>query len=480
MANQYGTIGMLGETILTAPQMHSNAPVYVGLAPLHLASRPATVNRPVLVRSFAEAAQLLGFSDDFERYDLCEAIDAHFLNRIQPVGPICCINVFDPTAPGATKATPITVSVTLSGGIGYIADQDCVIATIEIEGKELGTDYAVVFDANSRRVRITDLTGTMESPVTVTYKRADISLITAAEIIGESHDDGNKTGIKAIGYVYQTLGVVPAFLCAPMWGGDEAVHAALIAASQAVSGRFYAMVPGDIAVSNATVSEAIMSKTVERMTGEMELPGWPRAYKGSQRYHFSVLTIVASMQTDLRNGGIPFESADNKPIDIDGTCLALDRPILLDIDQADRLKAAGMRTGLRWGGVWRLWGSHTGAYGEADESDRRAIFDSGMRMLYYVLNVFTQRYFDEIGRPMTRNRLDSIVKDVNAWLDSLVSMGALLFAAAEPMPEILADDMVMGRIRLKLRATSTPPIGLITAVLSYTDEGLNLLIEGGN
>ena len=479
MANtQYGVVGSLGETILTEPSSHANAPVYIGVAPLHLAESPAEVNKPVLINSYEDAVKRLGFAADSDKYDLCKAVDAHFLNTIQPVGPICCINVYDPTADQSLEDSDTTASVVLNGGVGYIDDQDCAISTVVVSDKTQGEDYKIILDAESLRIKITDLTGTMTSPVSVTYKKA-VVLISADDIVGMAYDDGRKTGIKATGYVFQMLGIVPAFLCAPKWGGDEAVHAALVTASQAVSGRFYAMVPNDVPITHQTITEAMAGKIDARMNGEMDLPSWPMEYKGQTSYPLSILTIVAAMQTDLKNGGVPYESADNKRIDIDGTCLTLDKPILLDIDQADKLKAAGLRTALLWGGVWRLWGSHTGAYMSDGSSDKRSMFDCGMRMLYYVLNTFTLRYFDDIGKPMTRNKLNSIVTDVNAWLDGLVTMGALLYAKAEPVAVESMDDLIMGRVRFKLRATNTPPLSLISAVLSYTDTGLKLMLEEG-
>lgn len=477
MANKYGVQGELGPTILTTPQSLDNVPVYVGIAPLHLAAEPAPVNRPVLITSYDDGVRKLGYADDIEKYDLCMAMSAHFKNRIKPVGPIVCINVYDPAASGATASEDTSVSVTLRGGVGYIDDQDCVIGSIT--GIPQDANVHIRYDGDIRKIKITDMGGTVASPLALTYKKAVVSGIDADDIVGATTDAGVKTGVQAIHYTYQTLGVVPAFLCAPKFGGDVGVHAALTTASQAVSGRFFAVVPSDIASdTNKDVPAAITGKNAAGLTGEMDLPSWPIGKKDGAKYYGSVLRTVALMQTDAANGGIPMETADNTELDIDGVCLADGTDILLDIDLADKIKAAGIATMLRWGGKWRLWGCHTGAYADdAQNVDKRAIFDSGIRMLYYVLNTFTQRYFDDIRKPMTRNRLDAILVDVNKWLDGLVTRGALLYAAAEADLEGQSDDdLVNGRIKFKLRATSTPPLSLITAVLSYTDEGLARLV----
>lgn len=75
-------------------------PVYIGTAPIHLTADFATkgaekVNRPILINSYREAEEILGYSDDWGKYTLCEAVYAHFMNTIRPIAPIVVINVND-------------------------------------------------------------------------------------------------------------------------------------------------------------------------------------------------------------------------------------------------------------------------------------------------------------------------------------------------------------------------------------------------
>lgn len=75
-------------------------PVYIGTAPIHKAADYATngaarVNTPILVTSYREAVALLGDSTDWANFTLCEVIDAHFLNDMNPIAPIIVVNMND-------------------------------------------------------------------------------------------------------------------------------------------------------------------------------------------------------------------------------------------------------------------------------------------------------------------------------------------------------------------------------------------------
>lgn len=61
-------------------------PVYIGTAP-----NGVTEFKPVLINSFKQAEETIGYSDDWEKNTLCEAVYAHFMNTKRPVAPIVVI-----------------------------------------------------------------------------------------------------------------------------------------------------------------------------------------------------------------------------------------------------------------------------------------------------------------------------------------------------------------------------------------------------
>ena len=80
MAYNHGIRVSEQATSLVAPITGSaGLQVIIGTAPINLAKDPyAVTNIPLLVNNYAEAAEQLGFSDNFKDYTLCQSIDASF------------------------------------------------------------------------------------------------------------------------------------------------------------------------------------------------------------------------------------------------------------------------------------------------------------------------------------------------------------------------------------------------------------------
>lgn len=94
--------GIYTERVSNAGSLTARAqgtiPVYIGTAPIHLTTDYATggsdkVNTPILINSFKEAEQKLGYSNEWDKFTLCEAVYAHFMNTIRPIAPIIVINM---------------------------------------------------------------------------------------------------------------------------------------------------------------------------------------------------------------------------------------------------------------------------------------------------------------------------------------------------------------------------------------------------
>lgn len=82
-------------SIDTTPDVqYGQIPVYIGTAPINLATDPAPVNKPVLISTLAEFKEKFGYIEDFS-YTLCEPACYHF--KKANIAPIICINVLDLT-----------------------------------------------------------------------------------------------------------------------------------------------------------------------------------------------------------------------------------------------------------------------------------------------------------------------------------------------------------------------------------------------
>ena len=92
----HGAYGQIQAVGTRAADTSRGAIVYIGTAPVNqVEGGAANVNKPIVVNNMAQARKLLGYSDDWASYTLCEAMKVHLEQK--GVGPIVCINVLDPT-----------------------------------------------------------------------------------------------------------------------------------------------------------------------------------------------------------------------------------------------------------------------------------------------------------------------------------------------------------------------------------------------
>ncbi|MDF2891244.1 MAG: hypothetical protein K0R80_1611 [Clostridia bacterium] len=479
---KHGVFGeMQGTADFISAKGVATLPVYIGVAPVHqLMDYTGKVNKPILVQSYGDAAQKVGYNDsNWAHFDLCEPVYAHFKNSIQPIGPIILINVLDPDT---MKTEDQTANVALVGGQGYIDNDKVILKTAAIAGKVLGTDFSVEYTPDGKKVLVKDLTGELVSPVAVTFDIVNIAAADSAKVIGGvTAGTGEKTGIYAVDMVYVTHNMIPTILDAPGWSHIPEVDAALKSASQKINGHFFAWVNSNLVTSGDadTIEEAKTWKTANNYLGAGEAPCWPMAKSGTRKFHLSTLATVTMQWVDYLNDNIPYETPSNKPIDITGICLADGTDIIFDQTQANDLNAKGIRTATYWGGRWVLWGPHTGAYEYGKDMDPRDIFDCSVRMLQFMLNEFQVRYGIMTDKPMTRARVDTILNDYQERMDNLIARGALLYGIiAFNETSNPTSDLVEGDFDFDIATTITPPGKSITAKLQYTTKGIEALFGG--
>lgn len=442
-------------------------PVYVGRAPIHqLSDYTGKTGVPLLISSFNDGAAKIGYSDDWKKFELCEAVYAHFRNSVQSVGPIIVINALDP-ADGENEATN-SKSVTFSKRKAVIASSTAILKTIAIEGKVLGTDYTAAYADDGLSIILRDLTASIDT-VTVTYKDTTPDGVVASDIVDALQ--------AALSLVYYDLGNVPTLLCAPGWSTETSVYEALVNAAEKINGHWYAYVNADLDCAAAkTIDEAITAKQAYEVESGHASLLWPMGKRGSRLYHASVLNTVTMQWVDLSNDNLPYETPSNKRVDIDSLCLADGTVIKYDQTEANRLNAAGIDTMTYWEGTWRMWGPHTAAFTQDAVMDARDIFDCSVRMVRYVANLFQRQYGNEVDKSMTRARKDTILNDFQAQLDKMIANGALLLGEISfDEADNPVSDMVQGNFVFSTEVTNPVPGKSLTTTVRWTSDGLNTL-----
>lgn len=455
------------------PEVSGTLPVYFGVAPVHqLESYEGKTNVPILLDGASEAVSKIGYSLLWDDYSLSEAVFAHFM-RVDAVGPIVVINVLDPAKHRASSDT--TATLTFANGKAEIADSKAILSTITLTGKTKGTDYTVEVNDDGTAVIVRDLTGTMTTAA-VAYRKIDLTAV-SVDVVTASIS-------TVLPNVYEVTGMIPSLLLAPGWSQDKAVADALVKAADKINGHWDAYALVDIAPTAATVTAAKAKKNAEGRSTAKETPCWPMVTDGIRNYHLSCLCAVMHQMVDTENEDIPYESCSNKILaGITGLVVANSsgdaEAIKMTIENANELNAVGIRTALFWGGSYRIWGPHTGAYSSEGDNAADEIFDCSVRMVRWLGNTFQALYGDVIDRPMHRALVDSILNEEQMRLDNLVSRGALLGgkirfdAAATP-----TNDIVSGDFALDVDYTTTPAARAIVCRYRYSSSGLSKLTGG--
>jgi len=479
----YGNVHAVGTKVSANSQ---SAIVYVGTAPVHLtANGAASVNTPMLVNNMAEARKYFGYSDDWAKYTLCEAMHAHF--EYKGVGPLVLINVLDPekhkTADGGSVSQKSE-----NGRITIANAENIIMNSVSVPGKTMNKDYAVAYDQKKKVMTLTELTsGALGAEeVTVSYDTIDAALVEVEDVIGDSDGEGLNTGLHAIKNVYQMTGYIPSYLVAPGFSEIPEVHAAMVALSRKINGHWdsYMMTDLPVVVDDTvlTLTNANAWRQANGYNKENETPSFP-VVKGTDGriYHLSVLRAANLQELLLENDGIPYRTASNTdcPI-IENLYLGENMKGRIFDDELinEKLNKHGIASAAYVGGRWALWGAHGGDYSYTD-GDEINTAETNRMMLYYVSNDFQHRRMRDIDQPATANDIASIISEERARLDALVKIGALTFGEVVlNASEDMKSDMMVGDFKFSFRITTTPLAKSLTADVYWTSEGYVTYFSG--
>jgi phage tail sheath protein FI len=415
--------------------------VVFGAAPLHLvAGGKDAANKPNLFNRYEDAVAALGFSNDWAKYDICEHMDALFVEF--GMYPVIYVPVNDPTQ-GSTPLTAKTVTL-VNGQVD--TQEELLRWTIEVKDSGglttyvEGTDYLLSLSAAGTWV-ITRLAGgdipADNSALQLTGDKPSATPVTAAEVIGGvDSQTGVRTGLEVIEDVFQKTGLVPGLIVCPAFSKDPTVAAVMEAKSENINGCFACTCLIDVdtdAAANPTA--AVQWKQTNNIVFARQqcLFGKPALIGTTQRKVFN----FASQQGPLvqwtdtyRGGGIPYHSPSNKNLRMNA--LLLDDGITelpMHLLDANYLNSQGIVTALNFVGGWRSWGNRTAAY--PANSDVKDMFIPVRRMFDYIGNTIVLTIWQKVDEPGNRRLIDAVVNSLQLWLDGLAATEALLGARVE-------------------------------------------------
>lgn len=484
MAYKHGTYGYVTDSSVKAAVQSATNVGYIGISPVNLVRGYSNyVNKPIKVSNMAEAQTMLGYSSNWTKFTLCEAMSEHF--EVKNIGPIFCVNVLDPSVHKKESTTSKTLSF-VSGTARFKSDT-IILDTFAAADKVENVDYSLSYNSATGDVVVKLLKNTTTKTLAVTFYEIDTTQITASTIIGAKTTNGEYTGLKAFELMYQKYNAVLNILAAPGWSEIPSVYEAMCATATKLNGHWDAFVVADIPLKDSddelvdTIEKAIEWKSENSYSMENSKVCFPCVKDGSGRvFHLSTLTVATMLEVDTDNNDVPFETPSNKQVSVACQYFGATSPNQgFDQVTANNLNEQGITTVCFWAGRWVIWGPHTSAYIFNGGGDVRATFDVNLRMLYYITNQFQLDYGTEIDSPMDLNRVESILANERAKLSNLVGMGALI---GEPTVEFISTEnptsnMMNGDFVWNISVTNTPPFKSGTAKITYTDEGFQALAE---
>ena len=464
-------------TQIATPQASVGIHVVIGAAPINLADDPYSVtNVPLLVTSFETAKSLLGYSENFNSYNISESMYTYF--KLVNIAPVVFINVLDPKK----HITSVSTTILVEKYQATITEQGILLDTLAVSGDEnplvKDEDYIAEFD-NDGNVLITILNGNTYANLSVTASKLDPSAITDADIVGGYNaETGIKTGIELVRDVYPKFGKFTSIIIAPGFT-SAVVAAALQSKTENINGIFSCETIIDIESSISHYSAVPNAKNAASIVSPHAIPVWPKVKVNNLVINYSALLAAVIAYYDAENGDVPCLSPSNKLIGISGICTADGSEIVLDQQQANMLNGFGIMTAVNMNG-WRSWGNNTAAYPDTTELKDRWI---GCRRFFsWMENRFITTYFSKVDNPANYRLIEQIVEDENQFCSALVADGKCAGAYIEyNSDENTVKQLSEGKITFHQYLAPYPPAEHIMNTFEFDASLLeNALIGGEN
>ncbi|GEA17741.1 phage tail sheath family protein [Moorella sp. E306M] len=467
-------------TSVTPPvQATAGLPVVFGTAPVNLATEPAPVNKPVLCYTYEEAVKQFGYSDDWQKYTLCEFIKSHF--ALFNVAPVVLVNILDPAT---HKKSVAAESVTLVDDQATLANDGVLKDTVVVKSQDgattyvANTDYTIAFDDAGRAVISRLATGAIAAGATLTvnYDHLDPSMVTSSDIIGGvDATTGAYEGLELLNQVFPLFRLVPGMVLAPGWSHDPAVAAVMVAKASNINGHFKCIALTDVSTSEVKKYTDVPNwKETNTYTSPRQAVCWPKVKLSDEVFYLSTQLAGVICRTDAENDDVPYASPSNKTLQANGAVLADGTEITLGPDQAAYLNGQGIITALNFIGGWKAWGNRTGAYPAI--TDPKDAFLPVRRMFDWIANSLILMFWQKVDYPISRRLVDTVVDSANIWLNGLAARGFILGGRVEFIQdENPTTDLMDGIIRLHVYVTPPSPAREIDFIVEYDPQYLKSL-----
>ncbi len=449
-------------------------PFVVGTAPVQSAAKPAKSNVPVLVTSWDEAVEKLGFSYDWESYTLCEFMYSHL--QLFGAQPVIFCNINDPASMKREEAAAdytvadhrVAVSVDAIADTIKVSVAEGAGEAAATRALERDTDYSILYDRDDTDTYVCivelleDGSAYDAETVSVAYSAADPKTATVADVVD---------GVAQVDACLTAVGLVPDLIAAPGWSHNTVVAAVMATKAAAINGLFKgkAVIDADSGEDGVTeYSQLSGYKNKNNFVDVDQIICWPMVQLGDYRFHLSTQICGLMATVDAGNRGIPYESPSNKNLKMDACVLKDGTPVNLTWNQVDLIAGSwGVVTAVNFlDSGWVAKGNYTACYpGNTDVKDQ---FIPVSRMFDFIGNTLIRTFWSKLDKPMTPALRDSILQTCNIWLGGLTGGGYLYGARAEMLAEENPlTSLLDGIITLHIYNAPPVPAQEIDFILEY-------------
>ncbi len=460
----------------------SGLQVVIGTAPVNrIRGGGELVNRPVLAYDYEEAVSKLGYSEDWQKYTLCQSMYATF--KLVKTAPIILINVLDvgkdckAVAAGSWNCRDNEEYRFTSPDI--IADS-IVVKTGETTLEE-GTDYVVTMDDDGFCI-LSVLPGTTYTSLTVEAKEVSFDRADMIQRVvgGYSAPTGKNLGISAVNDVYPMFQMAPGLILAPGWSQEPAVSAALTAANTNISGKFSAnsLVDVDCSSAGAVKCEDFKKqKEAQYLMDKNTFCIWPKIRAHGMDFYATAVYGAAISAMDAGNQNVPCLSPSNLSVNIQAAVLEGGTEVMIPEHRANNyINRYGGVTVINNGG-WKLWGNNTSLY--PDTSDPKDRWICCRRFFNYYRNRLLVYLASKVDRLADFRLIESICDEENVWFnamkDSLYIAGGKIRYLADDNP---VDNVLDGHLRFRISLATFTPAEDIAAEIEYDKSILEEALGG--
>ena len=370
----------------------------------------------------------------------------------------------------ADAASTATVSH-ITGGIKVHHVWGAPAAAAVEQTRTAGTDYA--YDGDKAELARVD-GGALEADewVNVAYDKIDDSAdaVTPFDITGGvDNRTGAYSGIHALLGARSTVGQTPKILIAPGYSDDKTVADALISVADRL--RAVAPIEGPSMTDDAaTTYRGEFSSRRAYLVDPAVKVADPDGGTTPNTVPNSAYVAGVIAKSDAERGF--WWSPSNRIIlGILGTARPVDFALGDANARANRLNEKEVATIIRERG-YRLWGNRTCS------SDAKWAFLSVVRTADILSDSLLRSHLWAVDRNITRTYFDDVSEGVNAYIRTLVGLGALLGGVCRPSPELNTKTTIAaGQAYFDIEFTPTPPAERVTFRSRLTNDYLETLFD---